>query len=138
MPTYPSDDKIHFLVCEDARPEPGNKHTLLGVFGGNDITINDAPVENGALPSIAFFFKFNDGEGTFSMRANILTPDGKDLLSGKSGDTEKPAIKNPGEALIVVLKVVPFPVQVGSYTVRISLDGHAYERNFGVRFAVPK
>lgn len=134
MKKYPSEDELQLLVCEDVRAEEGNKHTLIGVFSGDTIYINDAPVAHGLMGSLAIFARFLGGEGSFALQLGMTTPSGKQLLKEEIRQAEKVA----NAAMVIVGKVVPFPLEPGKYTVVVKLDDKSYTRYFSVEFASPQ
>jgi hypothetical protein len=119
MPTY-----IDTIICEDIRPEVGNKVTLAGVFG-EEIVL---PVIPSALASLAIMQRWrvaedelNRGVGNFSFA--IESPD------GHIDRVPIPQIAAPVRGIYVtimsfVFKFMNFPIRLrGEYKVRTYLNG---------------
>jgi hypothetical protein len=115
---------VIFLLCDDVRPEIGNKLTLLGLYGTDILLSSNAPL---TLPSIVFAFLIRDGEGTFQGRLRVLRPNGEPFFEAPEPHS---VTIIPGTSVTEVSKFVPFPVEIGTYTVEFFLDQHRYVRNF--------
>lgn len=126
MKAYPSNVRI--LVAEDIREEVGGKHTLLGIFGGDDIQFvrssEMAEAAGPSLPSLVIYVIFSGGEGEYATRVELLAPSKGKIVGAPPFPTKKDASTN----LILMAKFlnVPFP-ESGDYAVRVWLDDHEYQ-----------
>lgn len=126
MKNYPKSARI--LAADDVRDEIGGKHTLVGVFAGDDIIYPTAPASAPAgarpmLPSLALYCLFAGGEGDFNARFEFEAP-----TKGKiHSSAPLPVKKLPGSNLILIFKManVGLP-EDGLYTARVFLDDHEY------------
>ena len=129
MKTYPTN--AHILIADDIRMEEGGKPSLLGVYVGNNIHFTLAPNSPAnvrpALPLLAIYAMFNDGEGDFVGRIDFVSPSG--LVITSSGPV--PVHKDPQLPMVVGWKIAPaqFP-EFGSYTIRVNLDDTPYTQPF--------
>ncbi len=131
---FPTHEKTVFLLCEDVRHEGGGKFSLLGVISSNHITTERRPEDAGkegaqAMPSLTFVFIFRDGEGEFTLRVGVISPDGKELAPSESRIQKK----EPDEALNSIFKLAPFVVIPGKYKTYLLLDNERYEYEFVVQ-----
>jgi len=133
MKNFPSDSGIVFLVCDDFRQEAGGKSTLLGVYG-DTVVIEGATqdVSDGeiAIPSLAFYIAFSDGDGEFAVSFELFGPNMRSLLPSGAKQT---VVKKPEGWMTLAFKMMPFPAQEGTYSLNILLDEKKYVRNFYVQ-----
>lgn len=127
----PSQDKTIFLICDDVRPEPGNKASYLGVLGSDRAVLNVPPGDNAVLPGLAFIFTFVDGEGTFKLKLGVIDPEGKNRMPevGEGADLSKV----PNVISTMIFKIAPFQATEGEYKVFVELDATRYERHFSIK-----
>ena|ERR1700680_2447143 len=126
--SLPTDSKIDFLICENARPEQSGKVTLIGYMASAEIQLES----NAHYPAgigIAFLFVLRDGEGTFSGSIEMRAPNQAIIAV-----TPLPAvIKKAGEANIIINNVpallLPMP---GVYSIILMLDGASYTRTLKI------
>jgi hypothetical protein len=79
--TFPEID--YCLLCEDVRPEPGNKINILGFFGLLPrVEIRVQKWEETAA-SLLFVVSAHGGYGEFDVRAKLLSPSGNILMSSE-------------------------------------------------------
>ena len=125
---YPADQDIIFLVCDTIRKEPNNKLSLLGLFLGNEIIVEvDAPV---TLSPFALLFHLSDGYGEFKTKIQVLKENGDQVLEVKIGDTTKK--NDAGSTIGLSIQSLKFD-EFGSYTFRLILDDHEYDRQILIR-----
>lgn len=138
MKKIPSDSGLVFLVCDDFRQEQGGKCTLLGVYGNTVVVEKDEKGQqlpgDHALPSLAFYLAFSDGDGEFEAALELTDPNGQSLLPSNARQT---VLKKSDGWLTIAFKMMPFPVIEGTYTLRLMLDDQQYTRGFVVRLAPP-
>jgi hypothetical protein len=116
------------LLCEDARPEVGNKLTILGFFGvlpGAQLLIADLMAPSRLL----FLFGAKGRAGRVTATCQILTPDGglhfASVLEGEFDPTKK-AILGTG--------VFGPLLKEGDFRVRLLVAGESvYEAEFNVK-----
>lgn len=81
-----------FLVCDDLRMEMGQKASLIGWYGGNNIilhpTISASGSKEVALPPIVFLFQLRGGEGRFGIRFSLTSPSGKSVAQADAGEAD--------------------------------------------------
>lgn len=135
MKKFPSDNGLIFLVCDDFRQENGGKTTLLGVYGNT--LVAEKGKENGneeefAIPSLAFYTAFSDGEGEFTASIQVKGPDGTLLLPP---DTKQIVSKKSDGWLTLAFKMMPFRITPGTHTLVIYLDDKEYARDFYVQLS---
>jgi hypothetical protein len=117
MPTY-----LDTIICEDIRPEVGNKVTLAGVFG-EEMLLQYIPV---ALPSLAIMQRWratnaevDQGLGLFAFE--IEWPDGQ-----RNRFPPAPVTVTKGVNLTTlnfIFKFVGFPIRLaGEYRFRTYID----------------
>jgi hypothetical protein len=127
---YPSD--VQFILSEDFRDEVGKKFSLLGVFAGDDVVLEDEALGK-ALPSLCLTVIGRGAEGNFSMSVAIQSPTRKDLFSDQL-PKKSPVDVPKGQNFVARIKLVPFQVlEWGPYEVIFSLDDKEYRYKFIIK-----
>lgn len=132
---YPT-DKPMFLVCEDVRPETGNKATFIGVYMGDILVTPYEKVEEKAainLSSLTCIMSFKDGEGEFDGEMSLIQPDGVTSFTQKFDKI----IKASNEPVNLALKMSPIGVVSGKYAVKVKLDDVEYIDTFTITIQNP-
>lgn len=132
MTTELPTEKPSFILCEDVREEAGQKASFLGVFLG-DIIVNPIPNQSKDtkvhLNSITCVFNFRDGQGDFTAKIGLTSPSQIELLA----NTEQQVItKLENQAMNIIFKLVPFPVEEGTYRAWVELNDKRFENSFRV------
>ncbi|MGO4398471.1 hypothetical protein [Achromobacter sp. PAB15] len=136
MPTnsFPRKEEVVFLACEDIRIEAGGQHTFVGTYTGGGLLLKAQPSENAAMKSLSFFLQFPNLEpGSYECRIEVVLPDGE--VAGNAtqrGDVLKPVSPLLRAAMVVMLNFTPFPIQLGQYKIRATIDEEKYEWDFPV------
>lgn len=124
-----------FIVCEDVRPEVGNKATLRGVFFGYSIVVpnkppKDAPPEGiPLLQSLCFVLTIRSDAGQYACKAQITAPGGKQMPERDLGTT---TIAFP-QPQVLVVREQPFPILGwGTYSVRFQIGEASYVFEFEI------
>ena len=126
---YPSDRDVVMVLCDDIRPEVGQKMGLLGVYIGDDIVFPPEAKEL-MLPTFCMMTWIRSGEGTCKFRFRVIRP------NGESQTDVKDDIKLEKDAATVhVLKFVNAAFAEGKYEVEIYFDDTVYRRSFRVKKA---
>lgn len=132
MKKYP--DSVAFLLADSIRQEIDGKHTIVGVYPGDQVVLNGEPQEisketPNVLPALFLYALFRGGVGSFQATISIKDP---------HGEQTKPPFTFPiagqaGVTMTVVANMVPFTVSaLGLYTITISLDDTEYSYSFTV------
>jgi len=133
--TYPSDERVQFILCEDVRQEMGNRYSALGIYGGDVLIVEKLgegqSLDTGvSLASLATIFTFVDGQGQFDGSFELVAPDGTVQMRETFGQLTKPSMTHRMN-VISVLK--PFALHgLGMYKAAAILDGKRYEREFKI------
>lgn len=103
----------------------------MGAFTGDDLMLSEDLSKPGdpilAIPLVVVFI-LKDGEGKFTGRLEILTPDGET----RTHEFEQ-VIKKPNQTATLVVKFWPFPIKsFGIYTMTLVLDEARYSRTFPI------
>lgn len=125
---YPTDANTLLLLCDDIRQELGGKLTLMGYMPGASFKLGPV-TEPGIemLQSLALLVVFQDGAGDFQLGASLTDPQGVNRIP----TTQTQLIhKNDDGTMNVNLTLRPFPVQLGTYRLTVSLDDRKYTRSF--------
>jgi hypothetical protein len=134
MKKLPDINSFEFILCDDARAEPGDKITILGFYAGRDInfSVSAPPVH---MQSLTFIYLFRSGEGDFDTKFSVIAPDNSLLVPETKMDNVH---KVPGIAASVVIGFRPFVFNMpGKYIARLNLDGTTYDANFLVNIGPP-
>ncbi|UYO93952.1 DUF6941 family protein [Pollutimonas sp. M17] len=135
---YPALSDFSAILCEDVRDEKNGKHTLIGVFSSNTITIQKSDDASTAqLPSMAIFMRIsNVEEGEYEMSISLTSPSEKNAFEGiapkKVTAKKKPHQKKT--TLVSVVKLAGFFLEEGNYKFFFKLDEHQYEYTFDAVF----
>jgi hypothetical protein len=128
MKTYPSDEKFVFLLADDFRQEVGGKLTILGLYPGSGINV-EQNLTSVTLQSLSNILIFQDGHGIFSVKIQMIDPDDNILLESDYGQISKDKDVN----MVIVARVAPFKVpRMGRFKSVLFLDGRRYERLFPI------
>ncbi|MGH8108103.1 MAG: DUF6941 family protein [Arenimonas sp.] len=126
--TYPSWSR--FLLCEDARAEQNGKHSILGLFAGDNISLVEKIPKGSefAVDRICIFIILKGGVGQFKIGAKFIEPNGKAQLRDLVEDAEMVA----GQPCCINIRFSPFPMkELGIYSIELMLDdndsGFKYE-----------
>lgn len=124
--SYPTKDRVSFLVAEDIRQEANGKISLLGVFTGGDVLVVGDPAQ--ATLKLIFLWVFENGEGKYKAQITLTAPSGKRLFESPEVDIDKGA--NTNATFAIVFAHVGF--EEGVYTATMHLDNETYPRAFRI------
>lgn len=126
--SYP--DTCQFILCEDTHQQAdNNKLNIIGVFAGDNIVLNGQPV-GGNLPSLCLMAIFRGGQGTYTLSAEIVPPNGVPNLQ-HAARAQQIAKPDPAQNLVSVFKWINFQVlEFGRYSANIRLDNQLYSYSF--------
>lgn len=126
MKTFPG--IVRIFAADDVRDEIGGKHTVVGIYGGDDIIFQTPPgTPDGARPmlsNLAIYSIFSAGVGEFNVRFELEAPSKVMVHSS----TPRPIPMMDGKNMILIFKManVAFP-EDGTYCARVFLDDRPYE-----------
>lgn len=124
------------ILCEDVRPEYGNKLTILGFYGiAPDVDIH--LTQRGLPVRLYFLLGFGTGDGTYTTIAQILGPDGTSLV----GDLTTSLRFDSNTAQHVTgLGILAMPVQTpGKHTFQLLFNEDiVYSTTFTLSVQEPK
>lgn len=135
---YPKD--VRFLLADAVRQEQGGKLTVLGLYSGDSVLLND-PLpkvfpegkQGFALHGLTILVTICDGQGHFDCSIHLFGPDRKELGKGANRlevNKEKDASAN------LIFPMEPFLINgFGIYRFALQLNKHEYEFKFSVRHA---
>jgi hypothetical protein len=133
---------VKFLLADAVRQEQGGKLTMLGLYSGDSVLLND-PLpkvlpegkQGLALPGLTIVATICDGQGHFDCSIHLFGPDGKERGKGANRlevNKQKDASAN------LIFPMEPFPINgFGIYRIVLQLNKHEYEFKFNVRHADP-
>ena len=107
------------VLCDDVRPEAGNKLSLMGIYIDN----LQVPEFGMALPKLVLFKSLTGGAqgATYDVSVNVLGPDGNPLLPGLSDRTTE-VVADATKAWNLVIGLAPFPLPApGPYTFQLTI-----------------
>lgn len=133
---------IQFLLADAVRQEQGGKVTVLGLYSGDSVVLQDVlPKEfpegmNGlALACLTILAIVRDGQGRFDCNLHLFGPTGTELGKGLNSvilDKQKDAPVN------LIFPIQPFPIpDFGNYRIALWINKHEYEFKFKVTHADP-
>ena len=124
MPSLPGDKDFSLIISDDARPELGDKITILGFYSGGNIGFLGGQPPY-MLPTITFIYIFKSGDGTFKVRFSLIAPDGSAVIeSAQLPDLVK--LPNLTATFVMQFRPVMFN-SLGNYTARLVLDNKSYD-----------
>lgn len=133
---------VKFLLADAVRQEQGGKLTVLGLYSGDSVLLND-PLpkefpegkEGFALSGLTIVATICDGYGHYDCGLHLFGSDGKELGKGATRlkvDKQKDASAN------FIFPIEPFPINgFGTYRIVLQLSKQNYEFKFTVRHADP-
>jgi hypothetical protein len=125
--------KVDFcLLCEDIRPEPGNKLSILGFFGLLPRARIVLKEWGKSMEKVCFLVSTHGGAGTFKIHANILNPDGSLLISSAALTGEPPPETSMNSAFVFAFGLIVFKEQGEQYLQVMINDEEAYRSSFVV------
>ncbi len=125
---YP--DSIKVLLAEEIRQEKNNKLSLLGIFAGDDILLNDEPGK--ALPALVVYAVFRGGKGKSSVKTNIFSPNKEKEIFSRTSEV----IMKENQNMIVAFKLTPFEVPAfGKYSIEWIFDN---SKKYSFEFEIKK
>lgn len=133
-----SGDGLMFLVCEDVRREVSRKTTLVGVYTGRKIFIEQSVQAEGApptIPQLCLYFGFSPEPGTYKVNLELLGVKGEPVLERRPEDSEMKV--EAGVTVDLVAQIAPFKLIEGTYTARLFVGRDTFERKFEVIRRVP-
>ncbi len=124
--TLPKKREVRFLLAEDLRQEGLGKLSILGFIPGNRFAVGGDPPKQipGAafvLPSVAFLFVIEGGEGKFGGHLRMFAPDGKTTVL--DSPIQQPIEKVKGSPAVFGTGSRPFAGPAfGTYTIELALE----------------
>lgn len=130
MATLPSINKADFFVADDIREEQGTKKlTVLGLFAGGDILFPKDTTPGFVIPKLAFFVRFKDGDGKWSIEWEIRAPDNS--VVGHSNATFE-LKKDPHKIhLLILTSTIKVPL-FGIFKLVVKLGSNELEFPFSI------
>ncbi|KXS30653.1 MAG: hypothetical protein AWT59_3218 [Candidatus Gallionella acididurans] len=133
--TFPINENMIFMLCDDFRHEGGGKMSMFGMLGDN-MRVNLPKDQNiVTLSSLGIYVAFKDGIGNFKMNVSLKSPDNKELIPQVEPQSVK---KERAEGWMnVALKLSPFRSLLGKHILKVKLKdaegGEAeYIRTFNI------
>jgi hypothetical protein len=131
MKTYPTSARI--LIAEDVREEIGGKHTIVGVFSGDDIRFQRpkdlAKEARPTLGQLGTYALFTGGEGEYATKVELISP------SGKIVNSAGPFSSHKTDAVNMIVSCTWAPIRFpenGRYKIRILVDDKEFTQEFSV------
>lgn len=126
-------NSVYFLIAEDMRDEPGNKQTILGFFGGDEVRVkqdsNLKPNDQMVMSSFVIMALLKGQFSNVQTRMKLLSPSKKELLNTKSPDISS----GTNNAAVAAVRLAPFHLpELGKYTYELNLNGTVYPYSFEV------
>jgi uncharacterized protein DUF6941 len=111
------------IICDDIRPELGNKLTLVGVYGKQIFLGGDVKFP-AALPKLCVFLRWSGVKGGGDKISFSVEYDGKEM--GKSPAPTALEVPRFGDDYSQTsIQMVPFPLTgFGDYTLKVFLNDH--------------
>ncbi len=125
--TFPSRDKMFFMLCEVIREEANNKLAFLGVFTGKDILFPPNTAFPVTAPLISWAVFIESGAGEFKANMRIMDPTGEAIPCGDFQLVKKPGINATAFAQIFAPKL-----KQGMYRMVLELEGREFDEQFKV------
>ena len=134
----PISESVDFcLVCEDIRPEFGNKVTILGYYGLLPHVRIIIDNWEGAMEKLTFLVGTHGLKRQFSAQVRLVNPDGSTLLFSNTATGEAVTDSLSTFSIAFAFPFLKFQQQ-GAYTVEVSVDGTvAYKNTFLVQSSRP-
>jgi len=135
--------KVSFLIAEEVRPEASSKVTVLGLFPGNIIILQNGMRPEGVpgdtpegLERLTILVTINDApEGIHKFRGRIIEPSG-DLYKPEASLGEVTA--KAGFSNSVVIEMKPFIVKkAGEFRLEFFVDEQMFTFPFEIRAERP-
>jgi hypothetical protein len=132
--SFPTDEALFFMLCDDFRHADDGKLSIFGVLGDKVQVKQPLTQKLVALRSLGMCLFFRDGLGKFQMSMGLTAPGNKVMLPmGTKQQVEK---KSDGW-MNVALKFEPFSGESGDYILNISLtDGDGKEKVYKKSFSI--
>ena len=110
------------VLCEDIRKEELNKVSLMGVYSDR-IYFQKRPLQ---IRSLAFFNRFSEGRGTFSLAFHITGPKSELIFETKPEEAKFPiALDSPITSISLVLGNFEFKDE-GPHNFEVHLDDQKF------------
>ena len=124
------------ILCEDVRPELGNKLSILGFYGLlPDVQIVTSDISK-PLTRLSLLVVMGEAEGQFSLHVDLLRPDGK--IDSQLAQVDAQFKK--GERANMAVGLNNFTPQVaGKFTIVVAANKKKiYEESFSIAAAASK
>ncbi len=131
MKTYPT--SVSFLLADMVREEMQKKHTLIGVYAGDEIALsqsalselkNSKPV---VLSTLCIYAVARGVSGKFKVSFDVFGPDDKSLMPPHT------FLTSPKKTLAFIGQMSPFVINsLGKYCAILKFDDHEFRYDFSV------
>lgn len=137
--TYPSNEDLTVILCEDIREERHGKISLMGLFAGAAIVLKATDDASHRIPSLAIFIRLtNLLPASYQMAVEVKDPDGKIAFAAPEQQVNAVVKANQKKsALVTGIKVNNIDLYAGTYEVNLILDGKRFGKKFDVEILEP-
>lgn len=131
MKSYPT--SVSFLLADMVREEMRKKHTLIGVYAGDEIALNEAALNDLknakpiVLSTLCIYAIARGVSGEFKVSFDVFGPDDKSLVPPHTFST------SPKKTMAFIGQMSPFVISsLGKYYAILKFDDREFRYDFSV------